>query len=307
MLHNNRQVPSFRYLHYDVFTDRALEGNQLAVFPEPAGLTTDAMQRVTREMNFSECTFIFPPESPGTDVRMRIFTPGEELPMAGHPTIGSTFALAHEGVIAGGRREFVFGLGVGPTPVSMDWKGDALDFAWMTQKNPEYGGTIADRDAFARAIGLTAADLLPPPAGMVSCGVPFLFAPLVSREVVDRVAVDRAAYAAVCARAGLQELPLFVFAVGAPDGADVYSRMLAPGLGVSEDPATGGASGPLGCYLYQHRLVPRERLSHIVSLQGVKMLRPSRIHISIEAQGDGITRVRVGGRSVLVGHGVLTF
>jgi trans-2,3-dihydro-3-hydroxyanthranilate isomerase len=304
---HHRNVPSLRYLHFDVFTDRALEGNQLAVFPEPAGLATEDMQRVTREMNFSECTFIFPAERPGTDVRMRIFTPGQELPMAGHPTIGSTFALAHEGAIARGRREFVFGLGVGPTSVSMDWKGDVLDFAWMTQKNPEYGGTIADRDAFARALGLTAADLLPPPAGMVSCGVPFLFAPIVSRDAVDRVAVDRPAYAAVCARAGLQELPLFVFAVGAPDGADVYSRMLAPGLGVGEDPATGGASGPLGCYLHKHRLVPRERLSHVVSLQGVKMLRPSRIHVSIDAQGDGITRVRVGGRSVLAGHGVLTF
>src|SRR3954447_23962807 len=125
---------SLRYLHYDVFTDRALEGNQLAVFPEPGALTTELMQSITREMNFSECTFIFPAETAGTDVRMRIFTPGEELPMAGHPTIGSTFALAAEAVIAPGRESFLFGLGVGPTPVSMTWKAGALDFAWMTQK-----------------------------------------------------------------------------------------------------------------------------------------------------------------------------
>src|SRR5579862_4427482 len=123
-------MATYRYLHYDVFTDRALEGNQLAVFPEPAALTTEAMQTVTREMNFSECTFIFPSETPGTGVRMRIFTPGEELPMAGHPTVGSTFALAHEGTIARGQREFVFGLGVGPTPVSLEWNGDTLDFVW---------------------------------------------------------------------------------------------------------------------------------------------------------------------------------
>src|SRR3954469_4099052 len=156
---------TYRYLHYDVFTDLRFEGNQLAVFPEPAGLTTDEMQTITREMNFSECTFIFPPETPGTDVRMRIFTPGEELPMAGHPTIGSTFALAHEGVIASGRDAFVFGLGVGPTPVSLDWKNGALDFAWMTQKNPEFGGRITDRAAFAAAIGLAPGDPAdaPPP------------------------------------------------------------------------------------------------------------------------------------------------
>ena len=92
-----------RYLHYDVFTDRQFEGNQLAVFPDAARLSPAQMQTITKEMNFSECTFILPPESRDTDVRMRIFTPGSELPMAGHPTIGSTFALAHLKTIAAGR------------------------------------------------------------------------------------------------------------------------------------------------------------------------------------------------------------
>jgi trans-2,3-dihydro-3-hydroxyanthranilate isomerase len=117
-----------RYIHLDVFTDRPFEGNQLAVFPEPHGLTAAEMQAIAREMNFSECTFIFPREKSG-DVRMRIFTPGEELPMAGHPTIGSTFALASEGTIARGRKEFVFELGIGPTPVSLEWDEAGLSFA----------------------------------------------------------------------------------------------------------------------------------------------------------------------------------
>ncbi len=227
--------------------------------------------------------------------------------MAGHPTIGSTFALAHEGTIAPGRRDFVFGLGVGPTPVSLEWNGGVLDFAWMTQKNPDYGGTIDDGAGFARALGVAPADLGAPKPEVVSCGVPFLFASLVSREAVDRVVVDRASFAAVCSRAGLRELPLFIVAVDRGGDADVYSRMLAPGLGVGEDPATGGASGPLGCFLFKHRLLPRERLSHIVSLQGAKMLRPSRVHVSIDVNGDDVARVRVGGRSVLVGDGRLTF
>ena len=300
---------TYRYLHLDVFTDRALEGNQLAVFPEPAGLSTDDMQRITREMNFSECTYIFPPESPGTDVRMRIFTPGEELPMAGHPTVGSTFALAAEGVIARGRSRFVFGLGVGPTPVSLDWKGDALDFVWMTQRNPAFDGEIKDRASFARALGVGLGDLADAPVQVVSCGVPFLFAALTSRDAVDRVSMDRAGYESCLKAAWLDELPVFVFSTDRTSAAGdeaVYSRMLAPGLGVAEDPATGGASGPLGCYLFRHGLIPRDRLSHIVSLQGVKMLRPSRIHISIDAAGEDITRVRVGGRSVIVGDGRLT-
>src|SRR5215213_402266 len=120
-----------RYLHYDVFTSTPFEGNQLAVYPEPPrDIAVARMQRIAAEMNFSETTFVFPPER-GGDIRMRIFTPGEELPMAGHPTIGTTFALAAEGVIARRRTEFVFELGVGPTPVSLEWNGDTLSFAWM--------------------------------------------------------------------------------------------------------------------------------------------------------------------------------
>ena len=300
----------YRYLHLDVFTDTAFEGNQLAVFPEPKGLSDADMQTITREMNFSECTFVFPPEAPGTDVRMRIFTPGEELPMAGHPVIGSTFALVKEGVIAPGRAAFVFGLGVGPTPVSLEWRGSALDFAWMTQKNPQFGGEIRDRAAFAAAIGVAERDLAAPPPQEISCGVPFLFAALTSRAAVDRVALTGAAYAQVCRAAGLEHRPFFFFTTdrtGATGDEAAYSRMLAPGFGIAEDPATGGASGPLGCYLHKHRLIDRAKLSHVVSLQGVKMLRPSRVHISIDTDGDAVTRVRVGGKSVLVGGGSLTF
>src|SRR5215204_3520816 len=238
-------MATYRYLHLDVFTDSAFEGNQLAVFPQPAGLTTEQMQTITREMNFSECTFIFPADASGTDVRMRIFTPGEELPMAGHPTIGSTFALVKEGVITPGQAGFVFGLGVGPTPVSLEWKGTTLDFAWMTQKNPQFGNEVKDRDGFARALGIPAQDLATPRVQVVSCGVRFLFAALLTRDAVDRVAVDAKGYREACAAAGIGDLPLFIFTTerGASTGDEaVYSRMLAPGFGIAEDPATGGAS-----------------------------------------------------------------
>ena len=229
-------MPSYRYLHFDVFTDFPFEGNQLAVFPEPAGLSDEMMQTIAREMNFSESTFIFPPEAAGTNVRMRIFTPAEELPMAGHPTIGSTFAMVTEGVIKPGQDAFVFGLGVGPTPVSLEWKGAALDFAWMTQKNPQFGGEIADRAGFARAIGVDARHLVETPAQQVSCGVPFLFAALTTRAAIDGVAVDPKAYAAACRASGVEELPLFIFTTdrtGATGDEVVYSRMLAPGFGIT--------------------------------------------------------------------------
>jgi trans-2,3-dihydro-3-hydroxyanthranilate isomerase len=299
----------YRYLHLDVFTDRPFEGNQLAVFPEPQGLTTDDMQTITREMNFSECTYIFPAETAGTGVRMRIFTPGEELPMAGHPTVGSTYALVHEGVIARGARDFVFGLNIGPTPVSLDWRGDALDFVWMTQKTPEFLGRLKDPAAFAAAIGLSPNDLVADqPTEAISCGNPFLFARLTSRAAVDSISLDRRAYSAACSSSGVKDLPLFVFTTdrsGASGDEALYSRMLAPHLGVPEDPATGSASGPLGCYVARYGVLPADALSHHVSLQGVAMKRPSRIHISIEQQGGTITRVRVGGKSVIIGAGEL--
>ena len=295
-------MPTYRYLHLDVFTTNRFEGNQLAVFPEPQGLDTATMQNIAREMNFSESTFIFPPES-GGDVRMRIFTPGNELPMAGHPTIGSTFALAIEGVIARGRTDFTFELGVGPTPVSMEWQDDALAFAWMTQQLPTFGTIVEDRAAFAAAVGVDEHDLMPGmPVQVVSCGVPFVFVPLVSRAAVDRIQIDRRALLKCSSDPAIEETFFFTTDGGVETA---YSRMLAPGMGVPEDPATGGASGPLGCYLLQYRLVSPDEARAMLSLQGVAMQRPSRIHISIDSERGEITRVRVGGQSRLAGRGEL--
>jgi trans-2,3-dihydro-3-hydroxyanthranilate isomerase len=297
-----------RYLHLDVFTDRMFEGNQLAVFPEPGDLSAADMQRIAMEMNFSESTFIFPNEGKG-DVRMRIFTPGQELPMAGHPTIGSTFALALEGVIAAGREEFVFELGVGPTPVSLEWSGSQLSFAWMTQQRPTFGDVHRDRAPLAAAFGVSPGDLVDGlPLQVVSCGVPFLLVPLRTRAVVDAVALDLKAYRRCCKDAGIPDLPVFFFTTDRQGGSETaYSRMLAPGFGISEDPATGSASGPLGAYLVHYQIVSPEQAKQMVSLQGVAMRRPSRIHISIDGDAREITRVRVGGKSVLVGRGELVF
>ncbi|HXW08262.1 MAG TPA: PhzF family phenazine biosynthesis protein [Vicinamibacterales bacterium] len=296
----------YRYVHVDVFTDRQFEGNQLAVFPQPQDLTAAQMQRIANEMAFSESTFILPAEA-GGDVRMRIFTPADELPIAGHPTIGSTFALAAEEVIARGREQFVFELGVGPVPVALEWGVDGLAFAWMTQPLPTFGGSVRDRAALARGVGLEPADLAGDlPAQVVSCGVPFLFVALAARAAVDAVAIDRKALARCCRESGLDELPVFFFTPERGAGPEtVYSRMLAPGFGIAEDPATGAASGPLGCYLLRHGLVGADQAAAVLSLQGVAMGRPSRIHISIDSRAGEITRVRVGGTSVLVGEGVI--
>ena len=293
------------YLHYDVFTREPLLGNQLAVFPDARGLDTSLMQRIAREMNFSESTFVMPAERDGTDVRMRIFTPASEMPMAGHPTIGSTFALAHTGAIERGRSRFVFGLNIGPVPVDLEWGSDGLRFAWMTQSNPVFGPPVADRAAVAAALNLTVDALVPElPVQEVSCGVPYLMVPLRDDAIVDAAISDAAAFRRLGALVGLN-LPIFLFATGRGAPHSVYSRMFAPEFGIVEDPATGSASGPLGCYLVEHGLVSPDQAARIVSLQGMAMGRASRIHIAITGRPGAISNVKVGGEAVLVGRGEL--
>jgi trans-2,3-dihydro-3-hydroxyanthranilate isomerase len=306
----DRAMPRYDYLHLDVFTNTRFEGNQLAVFRDARGLDEAAMQRLAREMNFSESTFILPAERPDTDVRMRIFTPGVELPMAGHPTIGSTFALAHLGAIARGRDHFVYGLGVGPTRVELAWEHDALSFAWMDQRLPETRQPVVPTELIARAAGVDHQAFLKTglPAEEITCGVPFIFLPLATRAAVDAAEPDMASLRALKSAFPSNHIGVFVFTTEATEaGVTAYSRMFGPGLGVPEDPATGSASGPLGCYLVSHGLVPLgDAAKKIVSWQGVKMGRPSRVHIAITSGANGdITRVQVGGQSVLVAEGSL--
>jgi trans-2,3-dihydro-3-hydroxyanthranilate isomerase len=301
-------MKSYRYLQLDVFTEHLFGGNQLAVFLDARGLATNTMQAIAREMNFSETTFVLPPERPDTDVRMRIFTPGAELPIAGHPTIGSTFALARTGVIMPGRDQFVFGLGVGPVPVSLTWRSDELSFAWMTQPLPAFSAPTIGAVEAAAALGLpaTAVSDTRLPVQVVSCGVPFLYVPLTTRTAVDGAAIDPAAYARLMRAWPDAGSGVFCFsAERADDGATVYSRMFAPAVGVLEDAATGIASGPLGCYLVRHNVVTAREAGSMISVQGVRMGRPSRVHISVAVEDGDIRGVRVGGMSVLAGEGTL--
>jgi trans-2,3-dihydro-3-hydroxyanthranilate isomerase len=301
-------VRSYRFLQLDVFTANLFGGNQLAVFPDGRGLTTETMQAIAKEMNFSETTFVLPAEAPGTDFRMRIFTPGFELPMAGHPTIGAAFALARIGAVETGRQSFVFGLGIGPTPVTLTWKDRELSFAWMTQRLPAFSEPIANRANAAAALGVpdSAVGGTGLPVQVVSCGVPFVFVPLTTRSAVDNAMVNREALNTLLHQAGVEANGVFLFSTErGSDKATAYSRMFAPAIGVHEDPATGSASGPLGCYLVRHKVVPPAKANAMLSLQGVQMGRPSHVHISIGADGTDIRSVQVGGESVLAGEGVL--
>jgi len=297
-----------RFHQVDVFTSTPFEGNQLAVFENGDDIPDALMPVLAREMNFPETVFLLSGARSGTDQRMRIFTPEEELPMAGHPTIGTTFLLAALGCIAAPQARVTLDLNVGPTPVDLEWNADGtLRFAWMHQQPPAFGHPLPDalRADLARALNVDNVDVLPLPLQTVSSGVPFFYVPLASEAAVDRAAADAPALRALFARAGEERpRPVFVFAMSSRPGVTCYSRMFAPEFGIPEDPATGGASGPLGAYVLRHGLVTREQAASMLSLQGVKMHRPSRISIAVAASPDGtIEGLRVGGQAVVVGSG----
>jgi trans-2,3-dihydro-3-hydroxyanthranilate isomerase len=315
----------YRFTQVDVFTDRAFGGNQLAVLPDARGLRAEQMQTLAREMNYAESTFVFPPEPddpPETTARVRIFTPAVELPMAGHPTIGTAYVLANDGAAPPRERsgesesQLVLLEGVGPVPVALQWRDGRLAAARMTQPRPRFGLVRADRARIAEALGLTSDDLIPEwPAQVVSTGVPFLFVPLRTVEAVGRSRSDGAALAALFA-AGEEPVALHLFALGGTTpGADLHVRMFAPhAMGIAEDPATGAAAGALGAYLMERAWQPSgsegasesDALRFVIE-QGIEMGRPSRIEVAVRRAGGEITTVEVGGQAVLVGEGTLTW
>ena len=186
----------------------------------------------------------------------------------------------------------------------------SLRFAWIKQTKPTFGPIVTDGVAIAAAQGIQPRDLAGGtlPVQVASSGLRFLYVALNSRAAVDAATLDRAKLCALLRVLDLEELPVFVFSPKpADDGATVYSRLFAPSLGISEDPATGSASGPLGAYLLKYNAVPAKTESRLVSLQGVRMGRPSRIHIALSSDAGVLEEVRVGGEAVVVGEGTLRY
>jgi trans-2,3-dihydro-3-hydroxyanthranilate isomerase len=298
-------VRRLQYRIVDVFTDRMFGGNPLAVFLDGRGLSETEMQALAREMNLSETTFVLPPDDPANDFRVRIFTPGRELPMAGHPTIGTAFVLAREKMLRAGGGTLTIRLEekVGLIPVRLEMKDGVPNKIWMTQPRPTSGPVFPNATAVAEMLGIDPADIRNDlPIEVVSCGMPFLFVPVRDLATMKRLSFNRD-----LSRRALESLEVsevFVFALEVENaGSTVHSRMFAPELGVPEDPATGGASGPLGSYLVRYGVVSAEPTASIVSEQGIEMGRPSFIHIEITQEANEITEVKVGGQTVFVGGG----
>lgn len=291
----------------DVFTDTIFGGNPLAVLTDARGLDTEQMQRITREFNLSETVFVLPPEDPMHAKRVRIFTPGRELPFAGHPTVGTAILLASLGMIplTEGETRIVLGEGVGPVSVTIRVeRGVPVSAELTAAQAPEFRDDVPSVGELASLLCIASTDIASDGfrTQAVSCGVPFLIVPLVNRDAVARAKMDRAVWERLLANAWASEVYLFD-ASATNDRATIRARMYAPALGIGEDPATGSAAVCLASYLANHENGDAEFRWTVE--QGFEMGRPSVLHISATRRGARIENVRVGGSAVMVSEGRL--
>jgi trans-2,3-dihydro-3-hydroxyanthranilate isomerase len=298
-------MPQYQFCQLDVFTDVPLGGNPLAVFPDGTGLGTNTMQAVAREMNLSETTFVFP--STEATRKVRIFTPAAEVPLAGHPTIGTWWLLAELGQLDlpdEGITRITQEVGAGILPVDIHTKAGAPERVVMVQTLPHFGGSIDDTTLLAATLGAVDGAVLPDPEPqVVNTALPQLMIPF--RSLADLQALPSGGSGA--------ELTQLVREVGSDcamcysletvdPSATVHCRMFAPGIGVPEDPATGSAAGALGAYLVRYGIVePVGGVATIAVEQGLEIERPSRIDVEISvSESKEITEVRVGGKAITI-------
>lgn len=288
----------YRYRVVDVFTDTPLEGNPLAVFLDGAGLATDRMQAIAREMNLSETVFLLPPTRSDCAAKLRIFTPGKEMEFAGHPTIGTAYILLDEGIVSKGTTHFVMEENVGPISISLD--AGPRPKLWLTTPAIREGNPV-DRRTAAGLLGLSESELLDiAPQILDAGGNPTLYIPVVTQEGVDRITFDTSRWKMFLSQ---QAGPLCVFAFAAVSKG-AYSRMFAPEYGVQEDPATGSSTGPLAAYMMKHKLVSSQPGTTFFSEQGTYMHRRSVLHVRIHGE-SGCDGIEVGGNVTPVMEGTL--
>jgi len=280
---------------WDVFSSRALEGNSLAVFSDGRGLADSEMQAVAKEMNLSETTFILPRESVierERGVRVRIFTVQEELPFAGHPTLGTAFALRGNS----GAKEIVLELNVGKVPVRFEDSSGEAAFGEMTQVDPEFG-VSHNREDLARATGLRADDFDElVPIQTVSTGLPYVITPLKSLATIQKVRVDLQRAGDYLEKTGSKFL-YFVSRETVDPAAGLHARMLFYN---GEDPATGSAAGCAAAWMVAHGVAKPDQ--RVLIEQGIEMQRPSQIFVRASRTDNRIVNVRVGGNAIEVMH-----
>jgi len=300
-------MKSTSFIIADVFTEKQFGGNQLAVFTHASGLDTETMQEIAREMHFSETTFLFPPES-GGDYRIRIFTPEQELPFAGHPLVGTGYVVVSERLKDWSEPKTIVTLeaGVGPIAVEVETQTERAGHTVMTQPIPIVKGTITEVPALAKALSLDRSEIESTglPVEAIYNGLTVIVVPLASLDAIKRVKADAGALERISSEMGAQTVLVFS-REHEMASSTVHCRVFAPAAGVMEDAATGSANGAFGYYLVRHGVVEVQAVTRILSEQGFEMHRPSLLHIEVDVNpaNHEVTGVRVGGGVVISGRG----
>jgi trans-2,3-dihydro-3-hydroxyanthranilate isomerase len=278
---------SHPYRVVDVFTERQLEGNALAVFPDASGMDAAMMQRIARELNLAETTFVLPATRADCAARVRIFTPRKELLFAGHPTLGTVFVLLDEGIVPMETCDLLIEENIGPVAVRVD--SGARPMLWLSTP-PIAAGRQYEPRLCAEVLGLTANELLDIPPQLLNAGNPTVLVALRDKDAVDRAWIDPAGMR-LLRGADTEFMCVFVFT---PTATGAYSRMFAPEYGIAEDPATGSSTGPLAAFMMRHGLVSNADGTRFVSEQGAKMERRSFLHVRVRGE-NGADGIEVGG------------
>lgn len=297
-----------RYLTADVFTARPFAGNQLAVVPDARAVPEELLLPIAREFNYSETTFVYPATNPAHDRRVRIFTPGAELPFAGHPTIGTAVVLAAIGDITlrGDATPIVLEEAVGPIPVTIRARnGSPVGAQLSVAKLPEVGPPPPPRTTLAELLSLEPSQLLGGPNGpqAVSCGVPFLIVPVKDRAAVAAAHVRMDIWASTLKRYWAPDI-MVVARDPELEGSHLRARVFVPGFSVPEDPATGACAASLAGYLAA-RDSARDGSFRWILEQGFEMGRPSLLELEADKRDGAVTAVRVAGDVVIVSEGTL--
>lgn len=297
-----------RFITADVFTSRPFTGNQLAVVPDARAIPEELLLPIAREFNYSETTFVYPPENPAHARQVRIFTPGAEVPFAGHPTIGTAVVLAAVGEISltGEATRIVLEEKVGPIPVTIRARnGVAVGAELSVAKLPEVGPPPPARTTLAQLLSLEPSQLLGGPNGpqAVSCGLPFLIVPVKDRAAVAAAHVRMDVWESTVKRYWAPDI-MVVARDPELDGSNLRARVFVPGLAVPEDPATGSCAAALAGYLAAREPAPNGSFRWVME-QGFEMGRPSILELEAEKRDGAVVAVRVGGDCVVVSEGTM--
>lgn len=302
-----------QFYQADVFASEPFGGNPLAVFPDASELTDREFQQIAREMSLSETVFVLPPKDPQAAAKLRIFTPSQEIPFAGHPVLGTFYVLGtlKRLTLQEPVTKIFYECHLGVFPLELIILKGQIEQVVMSQPSPEFLEVVSEVEMIyelAKALGIQKSRITdsPFPVEVVSTGLPVLIVPIRTLTAVKSMQVDHSAIGELCDRLGVYGIMVYT-TMTLEENSTVHTRLFADPIGIPEDPATGSASGALGAYLVKNGVVEVGPTTEVVIEQGYEIDRPSRILVDVFSDDDMIQNIKVGGQVVMVAEGKMIY